>query len=465
MRKLMPLVFMKDLTAVAAMSFVLTVFVIPQASDSTLKGVISKDKGSRADGKLPTLSAAEHLSRGQAYFENRQFREAREHFQKIFDNYPTDPAMSGALFMTGRSYYWEREYAKAIPYLDRVARQYPNTKDGREGLSFKAACHVRLGKNAEAAAIYEQYTVIYPAGERIESAHLNIIDALREAGKYDEANAWVERARAKFAGTPTETNALQGRLRMEIYRGLWEEADATAALMLAQSKFAGSMTSVDEVKFLQAVALENAGKRSEAMSVYAAIPDVNGSYYGGLASDKLNAGKFLKRTSRMAAVSIADNPVVFRSEVIQEAKKRNIDPRFILAIMKQESAFRPTAKSPSAARGLLQLTYDTALKYNNQAGYPGLRPDDLYVPRINIAIGCEYISALKDEFGGLNEAIAASYNGGEDNASRWLNRSKPKEPGIFASEIGFAETKAYVFKVMTNYHIYRDLYDENLNRK
>ena len=31
--------------------------------------------------------------------------------------------MSGALFMTGRSYYWEREYARAIPYLDRVARE------------------------------------------------------------------------------------------------------------------------------------------------------------------------------------------------------------------------------------------------------------------------------------------------------------------------------------------------------
>ena len=93
----MPLAFMKNLTAVAAMSIVLTVLVIPQASDSTLKGVVGKDKSSRTDGRLPTLSAAEHLSRGQAYFDNRQFPEAREHFQKIFDNYPNAPEMSGAL--------------------------------------------------------------------------------------------------------------------------------------------------------------------------------------------------------------------------------------------------------------------------------------------------------------------------------------------------------------------------------
>ena len=465
MRKLMTLAFMKNLTAVAAMSFVLTVLVIPQASDSTLKGIIGKDKSSRTDGKIPTLSAAEHLSRGQAYFDNRQFPEAREHFQKIFDNYPNAREMSGALFMTGRSYYWEREYARAIPFLDRVARQYPNTKDGREGLSFKGACNVRLGKNAEAAQIYEQYTLTYPDGERVESAHLNIIDALREAGKYDEANSWVERTTAKFAGTPTETNALQGRLRMEIYRGLWKQADATAVQMLARSKFGGSMTSMDEVKYLRGIALENNGRRGEAAAVYASIPDINGSYFGGLASDKLNADKLLKRTAKMASVSVNDNPAVFRTELIRETKKRNLDPRFLLAIMKQESSFRPGAKSGSAARGLLQLTFDTALKYNKQAGFPALDPDDLYNPATNIAIGAEYIAALKAEFGGLDEAVAASYNGGEDNAARWLNRSKPKEPGIFAAEVGFAETKAYVFKVMTNYRIYRQLYDENLNRR
>ena len=89
----------------------------------------------------------------------------------------------------------------------------------------------------------------------------------------------------------------------------------------------------------------------------------------------------------------------------------------------------------------------------------------LYNPATNIAIGAEYIKFLKDEFGGLYEGIAASYNGGEDNALRWLNRSKPKDPGIFTAEIGFAETKNYVYKVMTNYRIYRELYDENLQRR
>lgn len=461
---------MKKLAVFAALTILLSNFVYSQ-SDAALRQVIEKDRATRdARGKLVTLTAAEHLSRGKIYFDNRHFPESREHFQKIFDNFASDAAMSGALFMTGRSYYWERAYDKAVPWLDRVAREFPATKDGREGLSFKGACHVRLGKHAEAAKIYEQYTVMYPNGERIDGAYLNTIDALREAGKYDDASAWVDKARARFAGTATEASALHARLRMEIYRGKWQDAEATAALMQVQAKFAGSMTSIDEVKFLRGFALEKQGKRSEAMAMYGSIADVIlVSYFGGLAKDKVIGTQYYKPINMsirpIGGPNYVDFPAPYRTELLKYARPRKIDPRFLLAIMKQESSFRADVKSPSAARGLLQLVYDTALKYNRQAGFPTIQPDDLYKPSVNIAIGCEYVAALKKQFGGLDEAVAASYNGGEDNAMRWLNRSKPKEAGIFTAEIGFAETKDYVQKVMRNYRIYRSLYDENLNRK
>jgi soluble lytic murein transglycosylase len=449
---------------VAAIVFVFHVALFSQASDTALRGAIENDRSSRdSSGKLVLLSAGEHLERGKIYFDNRLFPQSREHFYKIIENYPADPAMSGALFMTGRSYYWERDYSRAIPYLDRVAREFPVTKDGREGLSFKGACHVRLGKNSEAAKVYQQYAVMYPTGERIDGAYLNTIDALREAGKYDEADSWVEKARIRFEGMPTEVNALQGRLRMQIHRGQWAEAAMTADTMIAVGNFSGSMTSPDETKFLKGTALEKAGRRAEAGAVFASIPRVFNSYYGGLAADKLAVdGNRIKPTG---SVTLKDFPILFTEDVLRESRKRKIDPRFVLAIMKQESSFRPAVKSPSAARGLLQLVYDTALKYNKKAGYSVFVADDLYKPSVNIAIGCEYIADLNQQFNGLYEAIAASYNGGEDNAARWLNRSKPKEPGIFAAEIGFAETKHYVFKVMTNYRIYQELYDENLVRK
>jgi peptidoglycan lytic transglycosylase len=65
----------------------------------------------------------------------------------------------------------------------------------------------------------------------------------------------------------------------------------------------------------------------------------------------------------------------------------------------------------------------------------------------------------------LPEAIAASYNGGEDNVARWLARSNQNDEGVFASEVGFSESKEYVFKVMAFYRAYRQLYDANLKRR
>lgn len=438
-------------------------------NDAALRSVTAQDKLSRdAGGKLLTLSVTEHLFRADVYMSNRLFPEAREHWQKILDNYPTDStAMPRTLFGTARSYMWERQYEKAVFWFDKLLKDYSATKEGREGLAFKGASFVRMGKNAEAAETYEQYIVMFPTGEKIESAFLNLIDALRETAKYDEANLWVDKATRRFSGMPTATNALHARLRMEIFRRNWERAAQTADELIRLRAFSGSMTGADEAFYLKAFALEKAGRKQEAIALYASVPDNLNSYFGSLATEKLRllSPQYIRKTAFVSPNLIKEYPVLYRSELLRYAGAKGVDPRFALAIMKQESSFRANAKSPSAARGLLQLVFDTALKYNKKAGFPNLQPDDLYQPNVNIAIGSAYISELKNQFGGLYEAIAASYNGGEDNAARWLKRSNPKEAGIFASEVGFAETKNYVFKVMNNYRVYRELYTKELLRK
>ncbi|MEO7674664.1 MAG: transglycosylase SLT domain-containing protein [Pyrinomonadaceae bacterium] len=435
--------------------------VFGQQSDAALRRVRELDAVSRdTSGKLQTLTAAEHLSRAETYSSNRLFPEAREHWSKVFENYPSDAGIPKALFGTARSYMWERKYADAVDWFEKLTKDHLNTKDGREGLAFKGASYVRLGKNLEAAKAYEQYVTMFPQGERIESAYLNIIDAYREARKYDEANKWVDRTVVQFPGKPSEVNALHARLRMEIFRENWNAAVEAANLLLSGRKFTGAMTGSDEVKYLKAFALDRAKKTSESLAIYRTIPER--SYFGSLAEKRISGSS---DSDGPSSAPYAEFPVMYRTELLREATKRNVDPRFLLAIMKQESSFKPAAKSPAGARGLLQLVYDTAIKYNKKAGYPNLQPDDLYKPAVSIAIGSQYVAELKDEFGGLYEAIAASYNGGEDNSARWLKRSRPKDAGIFASEVGFAETKNYVFKVMNNYRVYRELYTEDLQRK
>jgi len=53
---------MKNLPGVVVVAFLLSIPVVSQRSDAALRGVTEKDKGSRSvDGRLQTLSAAEHL--------------------------------------------------------------------------------------------------------------------------------------------------------------------------------------------------------------------------------------------------------------------------------------------------------------------------------------------------------------------------------------------------------------------
>jgi soluble lytic murein transglycosylase len=461
---------MKKIVLSIAFIFAFSFSIFSQTyNDATLRRVIEQDKTSRdSAGKLLTLAVTEHLYRADVYMSNRQFPEAREHFQKILDNYPTDAeAMPKVLFGTARSYMWERQYEKAVFWFDKLTKDFLGTKEGREGLAFKGASYVRMQKHAEAAKTYEQYITMFPTGEKIESAFLNLIDSLREAARYEEANSWVDKVQQRFAGMPVATNALQARLRMEIYRQSWTNAIITADRLRMTNVFKGSMTSADEVTYLKAFALEKLNRKSEAVAVYSSIPDNLNSYYSSLATDRLKvlSPQFVRKTASVSPNLTKDYPVLYRNELLRYAKSRNVDPRFALAIMKQESSFRANAKSPAAARGLLQLVFDTALKYNKKAGFPNLQADDLYNPATNIAIGSLYMSDLKNQFNGMYEAVAASYNGGEDNVARWLKRSNPKDAAIFASEVGFAETKNYVFKVMNNYRIYRELYTEDLIRK
>lgn len=438
--------------------------------DAALRAVTEDDKTSRTEKSvLSTLPVGTHLYRADVYMANRHFPEAREHWHRVLENYSTDVNVPKTLFGIGRSYMWERNYETAIVWFDRLFRDFANTPDGRNGLNFKASCFVRWGKSAEAAETYKQYAVMFPYGEKIDSAYLNIIDALREVGKYDEANEWVDKTVSRFKGMPIEVNALHAKLRMEIRRANWKTAVETANLLLAIGDFADSMVWTDEVKYLKAFSLEKSGKTSDARIAYLDIPDGATSYYGGLATERLEK-LGMKDVAKERAGVISSNlsakyPIKFRTELLKYSKIRKIDPRFLLAIMMQESSFRANAKSPAAARGLLQLVFDTAIKYNKKAGFPNLQPDDLYDPATNIAIGTLYISDLRDEFGGLYEAIATSYNGGEDNAARWLARTEPKDPGVFASEVGFKESKHYVFKVMSNYRVYRELYTETLVKK
>jgi soluble lytic murein transglycosylase len=442
--------------------------------DDQLANVRSLDRSARTpDSGLAQLSPAEHLRRANLYMTNRAFAEARAHWQALLERYPNDANVPAALYGMGRSYFQNRQYEESLPWFERLYRDFAQLKDGREGLYSLAAALLRAGRANDAVDRYREYTERFPQGERIDGAYLNVIDGLREANRPAEAIEWVTRTRERFRGTATDTNALFARLRLDVAGGDWQHAIETADQLRASAPFASAVqTSSTEVAYLRAYSLERAGRTEEAISAYLLIPDGINSYYGELSTRRLLAIKSAARragvTTRVnrvnadLAASAAQYPAPYREAILRSATARGVDPRLVLAIMRQESGFRPRAKSQAAARGLLQLTIDTASKYAPGAGLNQLQDIELYRPETNILVGSEYLAALTRLFPNQPEAVAASYNGGEDNVARWLKRAGQRDAGVFAAEVGFSETKDYVFKVMSNYRAYRHLYTADL---
>ena len=155
-------------------------------------------------------------------------------------------------------------------------------------------------------------------------------------------------------------------------------------------------------------------------------------------------------------------PVPFRESLLKHATTRNVDPRFVLAIARQESRFQVDAKSVAAARGMMQFIASTANEIATQLKFHDFDQDDLYNPDTAILFGSQYLANLFQQFLNQPQAVAGAYNGGADNLARWIARSHSIEADRYVPEIGFSQTKDYVYRVMANFWTYQHLYDAQL---
>src|SRR5439155_2534113 len=83
--------------------------------------------------------------------------------------------------------------------------------------------------------------------------------------------------------------------------------------------------------------------------------------------------------------------VPFGSLIYSEARKNNLPPELVAAVVQQESKFKPTARSGAGALGLMQLVPRTGR-------WMGAR--DLTNPSQNIMAGAKYLKYLTEQFHG-----------------------------------------------------------------
>lgn len=146
-------------------------------------------------------------------------------------------------------------------------------------------------------------------------------------------------------------------------------------------------------------------------------------------------------------------------------KGKNIRRTFAMAIARQESAWRSSAKSPANAYGLMQLLPTTAKATAQKYHLPFNGTQTLLEPKQNIMLGSHFLETLHEMFGDNRILIAASYNAGKSRVDRWLSHANGKmDMATFIATIPYLETRRYVQNVLLYDYYYQMLQKEPLQK-
>lgn len=146
-------------------------------------------------------------------------------------------------------------------------------------------------------------------------------------------------------------------------------------------------------------------------------------------------------------------PMPYNKEVLATAKRNALDPAWIYAVIRRESAFIADIRSPAGAIGLMQLMPKTAQQMGREMGRK-IRTGDLIKGPVNIILGAHYLGHVNSRFKQNPVLASAAYNAGPGRVNKWLPKEAALAADIWVDTIPFTETRRYVRAVMSHATIY-----------
>jgi len=426
-----------------------------------------------------------------------QRREALESYLNLA---PRGASAPEALYELARLDWHEDRLEDARLYFQRLIARFPNSAWAPEAMLKIGRTLEEDGKPDEARATYERLVMIYPHSQAAAEARFRAPWMLYMAGAYDQAaqhfasagsratepaerdmfGYWQARALEK-GGNDAAARPIMERVAMSIDSNYYPAlaasrirseppmlpaATASDPIVTGVPALQGTsefhLTRAVELKALGLDKLET-GELRMLRGEAEHDPDLRdfvlvefqsaGSYH-----DALILARTIAERGAMS-LEVAERfryPRGYWNLFAPAAKRTGLDPYLLLALTRQESLFDPQARSPSDARGLMQLLPSTASRIAAQSGSPDTVLD-LWDPALNVELGTAYLKQLFDMFGANQFKAVAAYNGGEHAVQRW-NARFPGDDDEWVENIDFHETRDYVKKVIGGLREYRLLY-------
>ncbi|MBB4636280.1 transglycosylase SLT domain-containing protein [Longimicrobium terrae] len=414
-------------------------------------GADLSDPAQAAEAELYAARALSRVDAGAGLAELRKLAERR----------PGTAAAGTALFLLGDA---AGDVETGIAYYRRAA-DIPASPDAREALMRLGDRRQKAGDPTGATAAWESYVARYPSGETTAELAYKVGVQHERAGRADRARSMYGAAIladpvSYFAIRAGDRSGADPLARALANNRAWpatprDAGDAKEALgRLEVLDRLGLQTEWKEELDWQTVRLtpRPAALLALAEGLTTSGHPVEGIRLGRALLERRN-GEWDARLLRVVF------PFPFRDVLTAEADRADVDPYLLAGLVRQESSFRPDAKSWVGATGLSQIMPATGAWLAPNAGVSNFDASLLAVPEINLRMGARYLGDQLERYRGKRDLALAAYNAGPSRADRWRRElGYGADVDAFRERIPFAETREYVHVVLRNAAVYRRLY-------
>jgi soluble lytic murein transglycosylase-like protein len=377
-----------------------------------------------ATGGDPELSKKALKSLYADFMTDGLFDRAVEALRKLRRLDPTDTTGAANLWQIGWQEYGRGNYTGAVGTWTELYALYPKDSNGRRGRYWTGRAFELLGETERAQQIY------------------------REVAQADTTDFYRKHALARLKGKPVPAASEQladpwpsdpGLDRVRLLTELALDSLAATELGLIRDK-----VQPQPLKATEALILAHQGERRKSMSVIRdAFPALGGPFQATL---PLEARRIYY-------------PLDYEEPIRTWASTNRLPVHLVYGIIRQESAFDPTAQSWAGARGLMQLMPATARELATKAGLP-YSHEKLSDPHYNVRLGTTYFRQVYSMFDENLELSLAGYNGGPYRIKRLWNEAGARELDRFLEGLNIEESKTYVKRILVLSDSYRQLYPQ-----
>ena len=398
--------------------------------------------------------------------------EALKTYDALAAEYPKDPLAAQSLFYAAEMAARLGDVDQALERLERLVSAYPDSAFSPEAVFKWAWLDRKAGDAAKALSVIDRTWSLPPLVTSVDQrARARYWSArwLEDSGQADRSLSELERV---IQEAPMTYYGLLARARLELRqpvratqllasldRQVEERWPLDPGPLLSSPRFLAGVELLrlgmpdaekqlapidvkslpdDSARLLFQV-LQTSGFEREARLVVSRVLRASGGGLSGISDFGI---------WRLAYPSIFEEPIE------ESSAKAGLDADLLRALIREESAFNPRARSSTGALGLTQLMPGTANKVARLLRWGRLARVSLFNPSRNTRLGAEYISALLRRFENNLVFAVAAYNAGPEAVERWRRDRPDLELDAWVEEIPVEETRGYVKRVLGSYAAY-----------